>query len=330
MKIITIIVALFVSTTVFAQTTPKPAAAAPKATAPATTAKPQPPRPTAAKPTVAKVAPAAVVEAPIRKFGNADVIKLKAADFTEQQIADAITAAPNKEFDITADGLIALKTAGVSKPIIDMVLGKPYAPEAPAAPTNLRIVEAPAPAPPATTPAPAPDSQSEQKRGFFGNLVKTVAKVKDVRIGDSNSVNDEPADATAGNAPKMWKLKDGESAAIRTNLTPDQATTKLIEYFNSKDQVFLPKVESGVITTDWGMNRGCGIGFNKCENKARVAVTKDASGTVLNLQVVRRKREAGLTPKNFPEDNKINGDETSKMANEIEVLLNSRAAGGTN
>lgn len=77
---------------------------------------------------------------------NADIVNLVAAGLSEQIIITAIREAKARNFDVTANGLIALKKGGVSDSIIAVMLN----PEAP--PTT---AQAPAPATPPSTPAGA-------------------------------------------------------------------------------------------------------------------------------------------------------------------------------
>jgi hypothetical protein len=57
-------------------------------------------------------------------FGNEDVIKLLKADFGEDVVVNAISAANPATFDTSANGLIKLKNAGASKAIIQKMLAR--------------------------------------------------------------------------------------------------------------------------------------------------------------------------------------------------------------
>lgn len=64
-------------------------------------------------------------------FGNQDVVQLLAAGMDEKTVADAITNANPATFDTSANGLIALKNAGASPTIIQKVIVRQGANNAP-------------------------------------------------------------------------------------------------------------------------------------------------------------------------------------------------------
>src|SRR5687768_14407908 len=97
--------------------------------------------------------PGAQTAAPLT---NADVIRMVAAKLGDTVIITAIEKAPGRTFDLSVDGLIALKQAGVSDAVIVAMQkvppeAKPLAPPAPAVSTP-----APVPAPVVSTPMPVP------------------------------------------------------------------------------------------------------------------------------------------------------------------------------
>jgi hypothetical protein len=82
-------------------------------------------------------------------LNNDSIIKLVKAGLSDDLIVNTINASPGT-YDISADGLIALKTAGASEKVLTAIMQKATAPTPAAIPT-------PVPAPAATpTPAPAP------------------------------------------------------------------------------------------------------------------------------------------------------------------------------
>lgn len=90
--------------------------------------------------------------APTPAFSNADVITLARAGFSEDLIALRIQQAANKKFDLSTNGMVELKSAGVSERLISIMFGAPDAGPAPAArPSPAASAAAPASAPPTTT-----------------------------------------------------------------------------------------------------------------------------------------------------------------------------------
>ena len=66
---------------------------------------------------------------------NADVIQLVTAGLSEQVVIGSIRQAPEKGFDLTPTGLIALKKTGVPDAVI-LVMQNGDAPVKPAAPSD--------------------------------------------------------------------------------------------------------------------------------------------------------------------------------------------------
>jgi phage tail-like protein len=87
-------------------------------------------------------------------LNNEAVIKLLKAGSSEDQIVSAITTQPGS-YDISADGIIALKAAGASEKVLTAILQKPAA--APATGSNAGHTASPTPPPP---PPPAQSSSS--------------------------------------------------------------------------------------------------------------------------------------------------------------------------
>ena len=113
--------------------------------APATSAEQQ--APPAAAPAASAAQPAPAQPPALKALNNDSVIKFIKAGMPDDQIINTINVSPGS-YDITADGLIALETAGASDKVI-LAIEQKVSASAPAA------VPAPVPAP-AATPAPAP------------------------------------------------------------------------------------------------------------------------------------------------------------------------------
>jgi hypothetical protein len=129
-------------------------------------------------------------QAPAAKpLTNADVIKLVQAGLSEDLVIASIEQAARKSFDLSADGLISLKQAGVPESVIGVMLGRPAAsgPAAGPAPRD------DAPAPPSPRPGGTPSAAQvpDQPPGIYleqdGKLVPleptVVAGIKDGGAG---------------------------------------------------------------------------------------------------------------------------------------------------
>lgn len=99
--------------------------------------------------------------APAAGMTNADVIKLAKAGFTDELILASISKAAKTIFDLTPDGLVGLKTSGVSEKVINAMLAKTDGVTAPAS----RQTVAPAPRPESSTDRPAPDGDAVGTQG---------------------------------------------------------------------------------------------------------------------------------------------------------------------
>jgi len=91
-------------------------------------------------------ATALAVLTPVSAMNNADLIKLKKADMSDQTIVLSIEKEP-ADYDTSANGLIELKNAGLSEAIIQKVMAR-----ASAGRTAVTASETPAALPPATAP----------------------------------------------------------------------------------------------------------------------------------------------------------------------------------
>ncbi len=274
--------------------------------------RPNPQQPAAVTKTTAARKPAAPKSAPVeaakpKMFTNEDVIKLQAAGFTEQEIVAAIEAAPNKLFDTSADGLIALKTAKLSGRVIAAVLGKTYEPEPPP-------VATPAPTTPITS-TPAPPSESTEEKPVVVHGRKSLLGF----IGISRGKPEE------GKKPDQ-KLKNGEPAVVATTLSPAAATKTLKAFFENRND--LTKIEGDRISTEWARNRRCGIG-NRCEDRVVIQISDNAGAATLRVRVYQRKHEGGINKKPWVEDGDSKGDLTAQLASELESFLGTAAASTT-
>jgi hypothetical protein len=113
-----------------------------------------------AKPANQPAKPAAPQPAPAPAAAgmtNADVVRMVKAGLGEDLVISAIRGTKNRKFTLTADGLIQLKSDGVSDRVIAVMLNPDAVPPPAAAPP---ASPAPAPAAPATS-AAAPASQTE-------------------------------------------------------------------------------------------------------------------------------------------------------------------------
>ena len=117
------------------------------------------------------------------------------------------------------------------------------------------------------------------------------------------------------------KIKDGEAAVITTAMPDADATAKVKAYLNAKNIDFTVNQETGRVISDWFDERGCGIGFNKCANRANVRVSSEGGQSVINVQVFERKREAGINPKPWNESSKSKGKATAEFADALEAYL---------
>jgi hypothetical protein len=281
------------SSSLLAQTAAKPARPAPAAPAPQT-AKPNP----ATKPAPASPATTKPTEAPKPKpFTNDDVIKLKIAGFSDQDIVYAIDKAANKAFDTSADGLIALAIAGVSKPVIGVVLGRPYTPAAPPVPPT-PVVAATPPTPLAEAPTTATAASVEQPKdngGIKGKATVAVRALGGLFGGgkDNNDGIQNPV-VTSGNAAILATIetpKGASPAVFSIRLPADDACRQTIRYF----------VAEGLEM----MSADCGIGQISTTRKEKVAfdfgadplyrtqVTFVPTSDATEVRVKRLRMEAG-------------------------------------
>lgn len=160
----------------------------------------------------------------------------------------------------------------------------------------------------------------------LGGLKKLGGKIKDgaaagvdkVKGGKTDKTTDE---ASGGQDAKAKNLKDGETAVIHSELSEADATAKVKSFFNSKDIEYTVNQDTGRISTDWYGERRCGPGFNRCANKATVRLVTEEGKTTIRVQVLERKREAGINNKPWNENSTSKGKETSQLAADLEAFL---------
>jgi hypothetical protein len=123
--------------------------------APATSAEQQ--APPAAAPAGSAAQPAPAQPSAQKALNNDSVTKLIKAGLSDDLIVNTINVSPGS-YDTSADGLIALKTAGASDKVLSAIVQKASAPPPAAIPAPVPAPAAtPTPAPAATpTPAPVP------------------------------------------------------------------------------------------------------------------------------------------------------------------------------
>ena len=123
---------------------------------------------------------AAGLAAPIFAMTNADIIKMKQAEFSDDTILMAIAKEP-ANFDTSPDGLVELKKAGVSETIIQRLFNQGGGAPAVAAPTVQELPPAPLPKTEEPAPTPAP-----QRPNYFGQEFPSISPpfVNPVAIAD--------------------------------------------------------------------------------------------------------------------------------------------------
>jgi len=136
---------------------------------------------------------------------NADVIKMVAAKLSDDIIISAIASAPKKNFDLGADGLIALKRAGASDAVVAAMQGR-------AAPTAPAPVTAPAPQ---TRPAPATPAAS-------------TAVPQEPSAADGQIYRVDPATGALLPLEKFKDFKDQNSGSTRLFYIPGPSSSPVV------------------------------------------------------------------------------------------------------
>lgn len=131
-------------------------------------------------------------------LNNDSVIKLVKAGLSDDLIVSTINASPGT-YDASADGIIALKTAGVDDRVVAAVVAKAAAPA-----TN---VAAPAPSLPMSAQPPAPEAQPAL---FHSTDGKVRLYVTDHPIFESNTVFKASGDRHYGSAAAASHTQAGD------------------------------------------------------------------------------------------------------------------------
>ena len=117
-------------------------------------------------------------------MSNGDVIKMVRAGLSDDIIVTAIQAAAQKSFDVTADGLIQLKTAGVSDRVISAIQGKLIPPSPTAAAPAMSAPAPSAAASPVST--PVSDINAEIRRphepGIYAAIKGTLVQLSSTPV----------------------------------------------------------------------------------------------------------------------------------------------------
>jgi len=150
---------------------------------------------------------------------NGDVIKMVKAGLEESLIAGAIRQAEKRDFTLTADGLIDLKTAGVSDNIIRLMLD----PNAPAAAPVSASVAAP------TAPVPAVAAAVQHEAGVYVKRDNTMVQLEPSVFSQSKTGGILTSGLTYGiKKAKTKAVLRGGRAILRV-----QANTELYMFFDS-------------------------------------------------------------------------------------------------
>lgn len=160
-------------------------------------------------------------------LNNDGVIKLVKAGLSDDLIVNTINAQPSN-FDVSPDGIIALKTAGASDKVVNAVVAKAAASSAAPAPTPAPAPAAPqAPAapsaPPATMSQNPDDPAGDHDLGIY--LFSDIAapgtkltRLAGTMYSRANSGNKLTTDITAGlTKMKVKATLNGAHADARTN-----------------------------------------------------------------------------------------------------------------
>ena len=140
---------------------------------------------------------AAVEPAESGPIGNADIQEMVAAAFSDSTIV-AVIDANAVEFDLSPRALVALKSAGVSEPVIEAML---------AAETEKKQVAEPQPA--------AAQPTEIQPSAEYAKLTTMIEQLA-ARQEDAEKARraPEPPVSRADPTPRVWLVEDGERAAV--------------------------------------------------------------------------------------------------------------------
>lgn len=117
------------------------------------------------------------------------------------------------------------------------------------------------------------------------------------------------------------KLDNGQPALVSTALSETEATAMVKAFLNCRSLDFTVSRDSGRILTDWFADRRCGPGFQHCANRAALRISSEEGKTLIQIQVMERKREGGASEKPWHENSESRGKETAQFAAELEASL---------
>jgi hypothetical protein len=225
-----------------------------------------------------------------KAFTNADVLKLKTASFSDDEIVGAIQVAQNKSFDVSGDGLTALKQAGVSKRVMAAILGIPYTPEAvPAPATAPTIVTQPEP-PQAKPVASSIASPTDPKNATKASKLRFIRRVPGLGKTAENAPATAPSAAAAVDKPGDPTLlptpRRGEPVVFTVSMSTDNACTKVRQYFVTNDaELESSDCAVGQLRTHPTNKKGWVFDSRK---RAVVDFVETSGGTEVRVKVVAR------------------------------------------
>jgi hypothetical protein len=142
-------------------------------------------------------------------LNNDSVIKLVKAGLSDDLIVSTINGSPGA-YDTSADGIIALKTAGVSDKVVAAIVAKAFAPAPIAAPPVTPPTQIPVPSP-AQAPAPVQlTEQAAQPPPFHSTDGKIRIYVTDHPIFESNGMLRASGDRHGGSAAGVSHTQAGD------------------------------------------------------------------------------------------------------------------------
>ena len=174
------------------------------------------------------VAPLPVPGAGASSIGNADVIEMVGAQFSETTIVAAIQANPT-DFDVAPKALLTLKSAGVPERVIEAMLAaeaaKKQGPTQAAAVVATDAVAAPSAAAPtaaAPTPEPAADADGATTATMSPEAMAALSRMLERLASESSEPEAKTAEAeaeaeaeeVASTVPRAWVHDDGEKGAL--------------------------------------------------------------------------------------------------------------------
>jgi hypothetical protein len=140
---------------------------------------------------------AAVEPAAPAAIGNADIQEMAAAQFSDSTIV-AVIDANAVEFDLSPRALVALKSAGVSEPVIEAML-------AAAAEDKQPAEQEPPPVPPV-------EAQASVEYAKLTQMIEQLAARQDA--AEKARRAPEPPASRADPTPRVWLVEHGERVAV--------------------------------------------------------------------------------------------------------------------